>query len=100
MTCSHQGPIRDQLGVVTRAFFAQRDFSKTEILEELYDSLIESLRVKADETALLMSKCSDGRADIRNGSAWVGPQVSPSDTGPTQDAHATKQGTLFDQDWP
>lgn len=38
------GPIRDKLGVITRAFFAQRDFENTEILEHFYKSLEHALK--------------------------------------------------------
>lgn len=33
------GPLRDKLGVVTRAFFAQKDFDDKGILVDLYSSL-------------------------------------------------------------
>ena len=33
------GPLRDKLGVVTEAFFAQKDFDDKEILVDLYSSL-------------------------------------------------------------
>ena len=38
---------------MTRAFFAQRDFSQTAILEELYHSLIENLAKRTEETILI-----------------------------------------------
>ncbi|EIW72030.1 hypothetical protein TREMEDRAFT_26165 [Tremella mesenterica DSM 1558] len=43
------GPIRDRLGVVTRAYFAQRDFTQTGILEDFYTSLETSLQGKSGE---------------------------------------------------
>ncbi|WWC64850.1 uncharacterized protein I303_107464 [Kwoniella dejecticola CBS 10117] len=46
------GPIRDKLGVVTRAYFAQRDFTQTEILEDFYTSLESSLEGKSGEGAM------------------------------------------------
>ncbi|WWC91958.1 uncharacterized protein L201_006911 [Kwoniella dendrophila CBS 6074] len=46
------GPIRDNLGVVTRAYFAQRDFTQTEILEDFYTSLETSLEGKSNEGAI------------------------------------------------
>ncbi|WWC72258.1 uncharacterized protein I206_106220 [Kwoniella pini CBS 10737] len=46
------GPIRDKLGVVTRAYFAQRDFTQTEILEDFYTSLESSLEGKSGEGAI------------------------------------------------
>ncbi|GFZ51075.1 Late secretory pathway protein avl9 [Saitozyma sp. JCM 24511] len=48
------GPIRDKLGVVTRAYFAQRDFTQTDILEDFYTSLEDSLEGKASESAIYM----------------------------------------------
>lgn len=61
---------RDQLGVVTRAYFAQRsvqyltrtfhlsdlssDFTQTDILEDFYNSLEMTLEGKADESAIYM----------------------------------------------
>lgn len=38
------GPIRDKLGVITRAFFAQKDFQDTTILNHFYTSLENTLR--------------------------------------------------------
>ncbi|GHJ86101.1 hypothetical protein NliqN6_2503 [Naganishia liquefaciens] len=43
------GPIRDKLGVVTRAFFAQRDFSQTDLLPQFYLSLEFGLQGKESE---------------------------------------------------
>ncbi|WWD19878.1 hypothetical protein CI109_104347 [Kwoniella shandongensis] len=48
------GPIRDRLGVVTRAYFAQRDFTQTDILEDFYTSLESSLEGKSGEGAIYM----------------------------------------------
>ncbi|WVQ75611.1 hypothetical protein IAR50_005240 [Cryptococcus sp. DSM 104548] len=48
------GPIRDRLGVVTRAYFAQRDFTHTQILEDFYHSLETSLQGKSGEEAIYM----------------------------------------------
>lgn len=50
------GPIRDKLGVITRAFFAQRDFEETEILEHFYRSLEHALKdeEQTDESAISM----------------------------------------------
>lgn len=50
------GPIRDKLGVITRAFFAQRDFEETEILEHFHHSLIHALQdeEQTDENAINM----------------------------------------------
>ncbi|ORY86851.1 transport protein Avl9-domain-containing protein [Protomyces lactucae-debilis] len=45
--------IKDKLGAVTRAFFAQRDFDDCEILRGFYDSLVARLKAgHADEDAL------------------------------------------------
>ena len=38
------GPIRDKLGVITRAFFAQKDFEDITILEHFHSSLVLALR--------------------------------------------------------
>ncbi|KAL4073210.1 transport protein Avl9-domain-containing protein [Scleroderma yunnanense] len=46
------GPIRDRLGVVTRALFEQRDFSDTKILVEFGNSLEMSLRTQLTESGL------------------------------------------------
>jgi hypothetical protein len=48
------GPVRDRLGVVTRAFFAQRDFGSTQILHDFYESLEAGLDGKAGENAIYM----------------------------------------------
>jgi len=45
---------RDKLGVVTRAFFAQRDFTSTDILVDFYSSLQSSLRGQVSETTMHM----------------------------------------------
>lgn len=54
------GPVRDRLGVVTRAFFAQRDFGNTQILEDFYESLNASLEGKAGENAIYMGESEVG----------------------------------------
>ncbi|THH07775.1 hypothetical protein EW145_g3151 [Phellinidium pouzarii] len=48
------GPIRDRLGVVTRALFGQRDFRETSILVDFKTSLESSLRSQLTESALYM----------------------------------------------
>jgi hypothetical protein len=48
------GPIRDKLGVVTRALFEQRDFSETDILVDFAASLETSLRSQLTESGLYM----------------------------------------------
>lgn len=50
------GPVRDRLGVVTKAFFAQRDFGSTQILQDFYVSLEASLEGKAGENAIYMGE--------------------------------------------
>lgn len=50
------GPVRDRLGVVTKAFFAQRDFGSTQILQDFYTSLEASLEGKAGESAIYMGE--------------------------------------------
>ncbi|KAG7553558.1 hypothetical protein FFLO_02990 [Filobasidium floriforme] len=44
--------VSDKLGVVTRAFFAQRDFSSTELLPQFYNSIEVSLRDKGNESSM------------------------------------------------
>jgi hypothetical protein len=48
------GPIRDKLGVVTRALFEQRDFSQTDILLDFAASLEPALRSQLTESGLYM----------------------------------------------
>ncbi|OJT10231.1 Late secretory pathway protein AVL9 [Trametes pubescens] len=48
------GPIRDRLGVITRALFAQRNFSDMSILDDFYSSLEHSLRGQLTESGLYM----------------------------------------------
>jgi hypothetical protein len=50
--------VRDKLGVVTRAYFAQRDFSDTSILSDFHSSLEVDLRSKLTESAFYMGKLS------------------------------------------
>ncbi|KAH8915900.1 hypothetical protein BT69DRAFT_1340766 [Atractiella rhizophila] len=42
------GPIRDRLGVITRAYFEQRDFEDRRILEEFYGSLVDGVGGETD----------------------------------------------------
>ncbi|KAF4590789.1 late secretory pathway protein avl9 [Pleurotus pulmonarius] len=44
------GPIRDKLGVITSALFAQRDFSQTDILDDFHSSLEAPLRSQLTES--------------------------------------------------
>ena len=44
----------DRLGVITRALFAQRDFSDMSILDDFYSSLEHSLRGQLTESGLYM----------------------------------------------
>ncbi|EIW81213.1 hypothetical protein CONPUDRAFT_56688 [Coniophora puteana RWD-64-598 SS2] len=48
------GPIRDKLGVVTRALFDQRDFTSTDILRDFATALENSLRSQLTESGLYM----------------------------------------------
>lgn len=48
------GPMRDKLGVVTRALFNQRDFHETKILVDFATSLEISLRSQLTESGLYM----------------------------------------------
>ncbi len=52
------GPIRDRLGVVTRALFAQRDFTDMSILDDFHTSLELSLRGQLTESGLYMGTSS------------------------------------------
>lgn len=45
---------RDKLGVVTRAFFNQRDFGETDILVQFYERLETSARTQLTESGLYM----------------------------------------------
>ncbi|OCF30918.1 cytoplasmic protein [Kwoniella heveanensis CBS 569] len=46
--------LSDRLGIVTRAYFAQKDFTQTEILEDFHDSLESSLVGKSGEGSIYM----------------------------------------------
>ncbi|KAH6581903.1 hypothetical protein BASA61_008791 [Batrachochytrium salamandrivorans] len=46
------GSIRSKLGLVTQAFFAQRDFTKIEILDTLYENLDASVRMPFTDSLL------------------------------------------------
>eukprot|EP00842_Homolaphlyctis_polyrhiza_P005943 jgi/Hompol1/634/HPOL_004247-RA len=48
------GSIRSKLGLVTQAFFAQRDFTKIEILDTLYENLDASVRMPFTDATLHM----------------------------------------------
>ncbi|KND03769.1 uncharacterized protein SPPG_01226 [Spizellomyces punctatus DAOM BR117] len=48
------GSVRSKLGLVTRAFFEQKDFSKLEILETLYNSLAVSVSGYIPDSTLYM----------------------------------------------
>ncbi|KAF9810499.1 hypothetical protein IEO21_06894 [Rhodonia placenta] len=48
------GLIRDRLGVITKALFAQRNFSDMSILDDFYMSLEHSLRSQMTESGLYM----------------------------------------------
>ncbi|KAI8914635.1 transport protein Avl9-domain-containing protein [Gorgonomyces haynaldii] len=48
------GSLRSKLGLVTQAFFAQRDFSKLDILDTLYENLNASIRFPFADTQLYM----------------------------------------------
>ena len=47
---------RDRLGVVTKALFAQRDFTDMTILDEFHESLELSLRSQLTESGLYMGE--------------------------------------------
>jgi hypothetical protein len=46
--------VRTKLGLVTQAFFAQRDFSKLNIIDDLYQTLSFSIRTPVTDTSLYM----------------------------------------------
>ncbi|KAI8807455.1 transport protein Avl9-domain-containing protein [Cladochytrium replicatum] len=48
------GSLRTKLGIVTQAFFAQRDFSKYDILQNFYDSLKSTVRRPISDATLYM----------------------------------------------
>lgn len=48
------GLIRDKLGVVTRAFFNQRDFRDHSILTDFCDGLESSIRAQLTESGVYM----------------------------------------------
>ncbi|KZT27431.1 hypothetical protein NEOLEDRAFT_1060681 [Neolentinus lepideus HHB14362 ss-1] len=48
------GLVRDRLGVITQAFFDQRDFRETNILVDFYESLEPSLRSQLTESGVYM----------------------------------------------
>ena len=52
------GPIREKLGVVTRTYFAQRDFTDTSLLKDFYESLRESFSHGFDENARYLGTSS------------------------------------------
>ena len=55
------GPIREKLGVVTRAWFLQRDFEEREIIREFYESLCQNFKDGVDEGELYMGISSSPR---------------------------------------
>lgn len=48
------GSVRSKLGLVTQAFFAQRDFSKLEIIDNLYENLSGSIKMPISDAMLHM----------------------------------------------
>lgn len=63
------GPVRDRLGVVTKAFFAQRDFGSTQILQDFYTSLEASLEGKAGESAIYMGELPKSLCELTSGTS-------------------------------
>ena len=49
------GSVRSKLGLVTQAYFAQKDFSQLEILKSLYDNLKTSSGTISLDHALYMA---------------------------------------------
>ncbi|EGG13046.1 uncharacterized protein MELLADRAFT_87009 [Melampsora larici-populina 98AG31] len=77
------GCIRDKLGVVTRALFAQRDFADRSILEDFYHSLEASFELGLGE----------GGGEVRVPS----PSTAPSDSAPfNQDTSPNALDKAFD----
>lgn len=77
------GCIRDKLGVVTRALFAQRDFADRSILEDFYHSLEASFELGLGE----------GGGEVRVPS----PSTAPSDPAPfNQDTSPNAPDKAFD----
>lgn len=52
------GPLREKLGMVTRAYFAQRDLNNIELLEEFYDTLEPTVRQASNK-------------DVNEGPNWM-----------------------------
>ncbi|KAJ3303721.1 late secretory pathway protein avl9 [Kappamyces sp. JEL0829] len=48
------GSVRSKLGLVTQALFAQRDFSKLEIIDNLYENLNSTIRLPISDATLFM----------------------------------------------
>jgi 2,3-bisphosphoglycerate-independent phosphoglycerate mutase len=51
------GSVRSKLGLVTQAYFAQKDFSQLDILKSLYDNLQISTGHISIDNALYMGTC-------------------------------------------
>ena len=48
------GSVRSKLGLVTQAFFAQKDFTKLDILQDLYDNLVSSFKAYPSDSVIFM----------------------------------------------
>ncbi|WFC95085.1 hypothetical protein MBRA1_001727 [Malassezia brasiliensis] len=54
------GPLREKLGMVTRAYFAQRDLNNVALLEEFYDTLEPMVRQASSKDVQNEATSSDG----------------------------------------
>lgn len=52
------GSVRSKLGLVTQAFFAQRDFTKIEIIQNLFENLNATIRMPITDATLFMGICA------------------------------------------
>jgi hypothetical protein len=100
------GPIRDKLGVITRAFFAQKDFEETEILVEFFSSLESGLHGSGmsaealDDHALYMGALQDDAFSLadstkRHFNPRTDPQVSLQNSNAPQTSFAAKEGHVL-----
>ena len=53
-TCPILGSIRTKLGLVTEAFFAQKDFSQLDMIRDLYDNLVTTIKYPISDAMLFM----------------------------------------------
>ena len=81
------GCIRDKLGVVTRALFAQRDFTDRSILEDFYHSLEASFKVGLGEGGgEVMTRLSEPNGQTNPGSSASSAHEADTPVDPEQEA--------------